>query len=262
MITRTWHGRTQLSDADHYFQYLTETGVADLRKTKGNISVQIHRKTEGGITHFWVASVWDSLESIKNFAGEDFEKARYYAQDSHYLLELEPTVTHRETTVFRPSTTMAALTRQFEQLYDGELWLDETIRKKLADVDAANSVVQPLPALHNLQQVVLHIISWRKVLIARLQKDYTFQVEVNSPEDWKPSEELRAEDWEHILSELESTQQQIINLLQVQDESILDTNVGPFDYTYQYLIEGLIHHDLYHLGQLGIIKKLVRAQSD
>ena len=45
---------------------------------------------------------WDNLESIKNFAGEDYEKARYYPEDEGYLLEFEETVEHYQTFVYLP----------------------------------------------------------------------------------------------------------------------------------------------------------------
>ena len=46
--------------------------------------------------HFLTISLWDSLESIKRFAGDDYERARYYAEDEKFLLEFEPTVQHYE----------------------------------------------------------------------------------------------------------------------------------------------------------------------
>jgi hypothetical protein len=43
---------------------------------------------------------WDSYDSIRKFAGDDIEKAKYYPDDSKYLLEFEPTVQHCETFEF------------------------------------------------------------------------------------------------------------------------------------------------------------------
>lgn len=258
MITRTWHGRTRTADAADFLSYLNKVAVEDYRTTEGNLGVQIRQKSEGDVTHFWVDSQWASIGSIKAFAGETYEQAKYYDESSRFLLELEPTVTHCETTAYGPNTKLAELTRQFEQLYDGELWLDETLMKKLAPVKAADSVKQPCPGMHSLQEMVLHIITWRKVLIARLRKDFAFSIDINSTEDWKPGNELKAAEWHSILDELKRSQQELITLLHQQDDSILDRHVGSFGYTYQYLIEGLIHHDLYHLGQIGLIKKLLR----
>lgn len=96
-ITRIWHGKTNALFATDYLLYIEETGVQDLRRIPGNLGAQILRRIEGELCHFWVISKWESLESIKAFAGEDFEKARYYEEDKKYLLEFEENVIHCET---------------------------------------------------------------------------------------------------------------------------------------------------------------------
>ena len=100
-ITRTWHGRTRTEHADEYLEFLERSGVPDYAKTEGNLSVKILRRIEGDVCHFWTVTEWDSVESMKKFAGEDFEKAKYYPEDRNYLLEFEPTVTHYETFEYR-----------------------------------------------------------------------------------------------------------------------------------------------------------------
>jgi heme-degrading monooxygenase HmoA len=100
VITRIWHGRTKAEYADEYLQFVTATGVADYKSVEGNLSVEVWRRVEGDICHFWTVTKWDSLESIKKFAGEDYEKAKYYAEDAKYLLEFERTVEHFETFMF------------------------------------------------------------------------------------------------------------------------------------------------------------------
>jgi len=96
-ITRIWHGTTKAEDADAYFQYVQETGFADYRKTEGNLSAQICRRIDGDICHFLTITEWASYNDIKRFAGEDYGKARYYAEDEKYLLEFEEHVQHFET---------------------------------------------------------------------------------------------------------------------------------------------------------------------
>jgi len=54
------------------------------------------RRVEGEHAHFLFVSFWDSLASIRAFAGDDLERARYYPEDVAFLVELEPTVTHYE----------------------------------------------------------------------------------------------------------------------------------------------------------------------
>ncbi len=101
MIARTWHGAVSADMSDDYYRYLMKTGVPGLKATSGNRGVFVLCRTEGDIAHFQLISLWESLESIRAFAGEDVERARYYPEDEQYLHELEPNCTHYE--VLEPS---------------------------------------------------------------------------------------------------------------------------------------------------------------
>jgi heme-degrading monooxygenase HmoA len=96
MLARIWHGVTPAEKADEYLDYLNQTGIPDYLATPGNQGAFVLRRMDGERAHFLTISLWDSLESIKHFAGEDYERARYYAEDRKFLLEFEPTVQHYE----------------------------------------------------------------------------------------------------------------------------------------------------------------------
>lgn len=97
MITRIWHGKTSSEDAGAYLDYIRHTGLKDYLATAGIISAKILRKKDGDICHFYTITEWKDIESIINFAGADYKKARYYPEDKEYLLELEEVVNHYET---------------------------------------------------------------------------------------------------------------------------------------------------------------------
>jgi heme-degrading monooxygenase HmoA len=99
MIARTWHGRVPAVKGDAYEAYLHRTGLADLAATPGNRGLLVLRRTEGDVTHFVLTSLWDSVEAIRRFAGDDYERARYYDEDDDFLLEREPLVTHHDVVV-------------------------------------------------------------------------------------------------------------------------------------------------------------------
>jgi heme-degrading monooxygenase HmoA len=96
MIARTWHGRVPASKAEAYYEYLQRTGISDYHQTPGNRGVFVLRRTEGGVTHYQILTLWDSVEAIKRFAGPDYRSARYYPEDDDFLLEREPHVVHDE----------------------------------------------------------------------------------------------------------------------------------------------------------------------
>ena len=96
MIARLWHGVTPAGLGEEYAGYVAETGVRRARGTPGNAGVLVLRRVAGGRADFLFTSFWDSLESIRRFAGADLERAVYYPRDREFLQTLEPTVAHYE----------------------------------------------------------------------------------------------------------------------------------------------------------------------
>src|SRR5580692_7671184 len=97
MITRIWHGRTSLEKAEDYLDFLLQNGTKEYLQTQGNLSLKIGRHKEMDCCHFWTITEWSDVKSIKAFAGEDYELAKYYPQDQDFLLEFEEKVIHFET---------------------------------------------------------------------------------------------------------------------------------------------------------------------
>lgn len=93
---RIWHGMTAAIKADEYREFLIQRAIPDYRSIVGNLSAAVVMRMDGGEAHFLTISTWDSEESIRAFAGEDIETARYYPEDKDFLLEFEPNVLHYE----------------------------------------------------------------------------------------------------------------------------------------------------------------------
>ncbi|UII27915.1 antibiotic biosynthesis monooxygenase [Fulvivirga maritima] len=96
MIARIWHGRTQAEHYEEYTAFTNSRAIPDYSSTKGFIKLSFLRRIEGDVAHYTLITYWENLEVIKNFAGEDFEKAKYYPEDDDYLLEFEEKVIHYE----------------------------------------------------------------------------------------------------------------------------------------------------------------------
>ena len=96
MIARLWHGRIRRSDAERYHRYIEDTGMRDYAQTPGNHGAYYLERHEGEVTHVVTLTFWESIDAIKRFAGDDYERARYYPEDDEFLLEREPHVTHYE----------------------------------------------------------------------------------------------------------------------------------------------------------------------
>ena len=104
MIARIWRGATPASKADAYVPVLDRTGVKELHGTPGNLGVWVLRRIAGEKAEFVVLSLWDSLDSIRAFTGDDVERAVFYPEDDDFLSERDPTVAHYEAVIARPGT--------------------------------------------------------------------------------------------------------------------------------------------------------------
>ena len=96
MIARTWRGAVRREDADLYADYMQATGVAGYAATAGNRGVWMLRRDLGELTEFVMFTLWDSMDSVRGFAGDDPETAVFYPEDDRFLVERDLRSTHFE----------------------------------------------------------------------------------------------------------------------------------------------------------------------
>lgn len=96
MIARIWRGVVRRDDAVEYAEYIRETGLDEYGTTAGNRGGWMLRRDDGDRSEMITFSLWDSVDAIKAFAGEDIEAAVFYPEDDRFLVERETTVKHYE----------------------------------------------------------------------------------------------------------------------------------------------------------------------
>ena len=96
MIARIWRGAVRAGDGDAYEQYIWDTGMQEYGATPGNRGAWMLRRTVGENEEFVTLSLWDSLDAVRAFAGEDYETAVFYPEDDRFLVERDPKTTHYE----------------------------------------------------------------------------------------------------------------------------------------------------------------------
>jgi antibiotic biosynthesis monooxygenase (ABM) superfamily enzyme len=99
MIARVWHGATRAEDADAYAAYIGKTAVESSRTLPGNRGALILRRVDGDRAEFETILLFDSLDDVRGFAGEDVETAVFYPEDDAYLVAREPVARHYEVDV-------------------------------------------------------------------------------------------------------------------------------------------------------------------
>ncbi len=96
MIARIWNGITKIEHLEDYTEFMKTRAIPDYKKTDGFMKLTFLKRTDNEFAYFNLITFWKSLEVIKNFAGDDFEKAKYYPEDKNYLINFPEKVTHYE----------------------------------------------------------------------------------------------------------------------------------------------------------------------
>jgi hypothetical protein len=142
---------------------------------------------------------------------------------------------------------MDNVVHQLKDNQDGTNWLDENFKKKLEKVSEKDAFVRPIPEIHSIAELVAHILIWRVEGIKKLQ-GIKSTITINSSENWRTNDELKKIGWEKLKTDLFNSQTKLIELIENKSDDYLENNDCMLGYSYKYLVDGLIHHNIYHLG--------------
>ena len=144
---------------------------------------------------------------------------------------------------------------QLKRAYQGEAWHGPSLRELLADVTAAQAAAKPVPTVHSIWELAHHIIAWETVVRRRLAGEVVTDIpdEVNFPVINDASEAA----WQESLQALAASNQALRDSIKQFDETRLDEIVPGMNYSHYFMLHGTIQHDLYHAGQIALLKKLV-----
>jgi len=260
MIARSWDGLTKAEQADDYAEYLRRTGVKDLVATAGNRGVYVLRRREGDEARFRVLSLWDSMEGIRRFAGDEPERARYYPEDERFLTALEPHVVHFDVVAeggrHTGSTKAGELARERETLAQGNNWHGPTLHELLDGVSAEAAAARPIQAAHSIWELVLHVTAWTDVFRRRLTGTAVEEPEAGDyPRTPRPTPGAWAEATQALFAAHGALTERVSRL---SDAELAAPIPGrPFDRHFQ--VRAAIRHTVYHSGQIGLLRKSASA---
>jgi heme-degrading monooxygenase HmoA len=107
MIARIWTGAVRKADADAYADYMRGTGIAGYIATPGNRGAWMLRRDVEDRTEFMLFTLWDSIDAVKAFAGEDYETAVFYPEDERFLIDRDLRAIQYEVAVAAPDARLA-----------------------------------------------------------------------------------------------------------------------------------------------------------
>ena len=142
---------------------------------------------------------------------------------------------------------------QLQRAFVGGAWHGPSVLELLADVDADKAAARPIAGAHNIWELTLHIAAWEGAALRRLSGD---RAELPDEEDWPPVTDTSAAAWQQTIAILKDNNQQLQEAIADLAETRFDEPIVDGMSSVYVTLHGAIQHDLYHAGQIAILKKV------
>ena len=155
---------------------------------------------------------------------------------------------------------VARISDQLQRAFNGEAWHGPSVLKILDGVTAQQAAAHPIPGAHSIWELTLHIAAWKNACKRRLEGD---PAQLSDEEDWPSIEDTSEESWHTAQQILLDSHQALLDAIAALDDSKLDRFIienaeTPFSSVY-VTVHGVVQHDLYHAGQIAILKKAIEG---
>ena len=149
---------------------------------------------------------------------------------------------------------------QLQRAYEGPAWHGPALREVLAGVTYQTAAQRPIPDAHTIWEIVLHLSVWMSVPARRIAGE-----EVSNPppdQDWPAAPPPSEEAWRQALDQLAQAQRDLeAKIRTLTDDRLREKVGGPVPYSIYTLLHGVVQHNLYHAGQIALLKKAARVTS-
>ena len=146
--------------------------------------------------------------------------------------------------------------QRLDNTLNGEPWFGRSARSLLHEIDPELVFRHPGNNEHSIADLLWHMITWAHFTLDRLEKNKQSDMDTFETPDWRAIEP-KIHSWEKGLNEFDSVYKKIIRQLKTKEDSFLKEKVDYRHYNFQFLLNGLIEHTIYHLGQIAYIHKLI-----
>ena len=140
----------------------------------------------------------------------------------------------------------------FQKSFEGNSWHGPSVLEALANVNAEMAAAKSVSSAHSMGEIARHISLWQNTAHRRILGEIT---EPTDDDDWNTSFIFNDETWKQSLIELKTGYQNLYATILLLDYTALEKNVaGKMTSAYETL-HGVIHHNIYHAGQISLLKK-------
>ena len=142
----------------------------------------------------------------------------------------------------------------------GDAWHGPAVLELLDGIHAGTAAAKPIRGCHSIWEIVLHLDAWHQVVFQCL---HGHAVELPADQDWPASGGHTAQAWRSALQLLHDNHQALCRAVGCLPDSQLLLQVPGKEewYSVYFMLHGVVQHDLYHAGQIALLKKAVKAKA-
>lgn len=149
----------------------------------------------------------------------------------------------------------ARLADQIRRGFEGEAWHGDSLLELLADVDANTAAAHPIKNAHSIWELVLHIAAWDDAVLRRAGGS---AVNLTDEQNFPPVKDASDAAWRKTIEAVKQTHDRLVKAVAAFPNSRLQEQVpGKKEkyYDFFYMFSGIVQHELYHAGQIALLKK-------
>jgi len=145
---------------------------------------------------------------------------------------------------------------QLKRSQEGQAWHGPSLHELLDGVTAEQAGARPIPNAHSIWELVNHIITWEQIALRRLEGEGQLEIpdEINFP----PAPDASESAWQDTLQSLKESHRTLREGIKKIDDARLEEIPSGTSYSFYVLLHGVIQHNLYHAGQIALLKKAIR----
>ncbi len=151
-----------------------------------------------------------------------------------------------------------SIIRNLQNVLQGEPWYGRAVYEILDEIDPANVHKKSNANGHSMIELLYHMITWADYTLKNLENDPKKGLAHFESMDWRKIDPV-IHTWSDGMEQLKNIHQQIITILQTKEDEFLKEPVDNRDYNFRFLLNGLIQHNIYHVGQIAYINKFLMS---
>lgn len=149
-----------------------------------------------------------------------------------------------------------SIIRRIEDVNSGEPWFGRAIYILLEEVDVKKIYTKSNKTDHSIIELLYHMITWVDFTLKRIEKDKINDLAAAEELDWRTINP-KVHTWQKGLREFKVIHKKIIALLKKKDDAFLNEIVDYRKYDFRFLLNGMIEHTIYHIGQIAYLNKML-----